>query len=522
MKVSSAVFAAVILLSGCHRTFPDTLPGAEIIDGYVALFNDDDNELYAEAIPNEAADEFLRKNIPVFECPDKEFEKTYYFRWWVFRKHLRHTDNGWVITEFLPDVFWAGPHNTINCPAMMHISEGRWLRDKSIVRDYVRFWSTPDSGVRNYSFPFAWSLLQYWTVTRDSESMEEMYGFSKENFAEWEKERLDSTGLFWQTDLRDGMECSISGRMAGDWRGYRPTINAYMYADAKSIAKMARLLGKAEDADRYEARALRIKAMTDSLLWNEKDRFYEAIPLNRDFSLSGVRELCGYVPWEYDLPDADKTVAWGQLMDPEGFFAPFGPTTAEQRAEGFAVRHEPDTAGFRAQWNGPSWPFATTQTLHALANVLRRFPDNGTITREDYFKTFKIYSDSHRLSDGQGKEVCWLDENLDPFTGEWILREINLDSGDTAQSGKDYNHSAFADLLITGLLGIMPQEDGSIIIDPLVPDDAWPWWSISGVSCCGKELTVVYDKDGSRYGCGKGLHVWTDSKKAAHANRVRP
>ena len=65
----------------------------------------------------------------MLDCPDSILEKTYYFRWWTFRKHIKETENGHVITEFLPPVKWAGPYNTINCPACFHIRDGRWLKD---------------------------------------------------------------------------------------------------------------------------------------------------------------------------------------------------------------------------------------------------------------------------------------------------------------------------------------------------------------------------------------------------------
>ena len=42
---------------------------------------------------------FLSAHIRLFECLDKELERTYYFRWWMFRKHLKPTPDGWVITE---------------------------------------------------------------------------------------------------------------------------------------------------------------------------------------------------------------------------------------------------------------------------------------------------------------------------------------------------------------------------------------------------------------------------------------
>lgn len=92
----------------------------EVIESYVNQFNREDNELYKQDIPNCGASDFLRKNIPFFECPDKELEKTYYFRWWTYRKHIKKTPDGFVITEFLPDVPWVGKYNTISCAANHH------------------------------------------------------------------------------------------------------------------------------------------------------------------------------------------------------------------------------------------------------------------------------------------------------------------------------------------------------------------------------------------------------------------
>ena len=84
-----------------------------------------------------------------------------------------------------------------------------------------------------------------------------------------------------------------------------------------------------------------------------------------------MREEIGYTPWYFDLPDPGSgyEIAWKQLMDPQGFYAPYGPTTAERRHPEFQVPYEGDDC----QWNGPSWPFATTITLRALANVLNGY-----------------------------------------------------------------------------------------------------------------------------------------------------
>jgi hypothetical protein len=44
---------------------------------------------------------------PIFGCPLKDIEEIDGFRWWTFRKHIKQTADGFVITEFLPQVSWS-------------------------------------------------------------------------------------------------------------------------------------------------------------------------------------------------------------------------------------------------------------------------------------------------------------------------------------------------------------------------------------------------------------------------------
>ena len=140
---------------------------ADAFQHYVDQFNRDDNELYVQHIPNAAAWEFLKSNIPLLDCPDKEIEQIYYFRWWTFRKAIRQTPDGFIITEFLPNVGWAGKHNSIDCAAGHHFREGRWLHDPKYLDDYARFWFRRGGSPRSYSFWAADSLWARFLVTGD-------------------------------------------------------------------------------------------------------------------------------------------------------------------------------------------------------------------------------------------------------------------------------------------------------------------------------------------------------------------
>ena len=135
-------------------------------------FNCDDVDLYRNAIGNGRALSTIGQEIPLFECPDEEIERTYYFRWWTYRKHLRKTEKGWVVTEFLPDVSWAGKYNTISCPMGHHLREGRWLRNQDYLDDYTRIMLDEGTltGPRAYANGPAWASLERAKVTGNGAS----------------------------------------------------------------------------------------------------------------------------------------------------------------------------------------------------------------------------------------------------------------------------------------------------------------------------------------------------------------
>ena len=77
----------VVIHQGEDLGFPVVLK-PESYKHYVDAFNKNDNELYKQHIPNAAAWDFLAENIPLLDCPDKDIEEIYYFRWWTYRKAI--------------------------------------------------------------------------------------------------------------------------------------------------------------------------------------------------------------------------------------------------------------------------------------------------------------------------------------------------------------------------------------------------------------------------------------------------
>jgi hypothetical protein len=223
-----------------------------------------------------------------------------------------------------------------------------------------------------------------------------------------------------------------------------------------------------------------------------------------DGSLSDAREAIGFIPWMFDLPAPEHAVAWVQLKDPAGFGAPRGLTTAERRHPDFRT-HGVGTC----EWDGAVWPFATSQTLSGLAKVLRG-PAQSYITRRDYRDALVTYARAH---ENDGKP--YIGEYHDEITGEWLI------TGPKAARSRHYNHSTFGDLVISGLVGIVPRADQTVEIDPLLPENSWDWFCLDGVPYHGRSLTIVWDRTGERYGRGAGLAIWENRREIARSARLQ-
>ena len=401
---------------------------AEAFRHYVEEFNKNDKELYQGNFPNAAAWDFLKDNIPLLDCPDEDIQTTYYFRWWTYRKHIKKTPAGFIVDEFLPNVGWAGKYNTINCAAGHHIYEGRWLRDPQYLDDYSRFWFRGGGEPRRYSFWAADAIWARYCVTRRQVAGHRSAARTSSPITRRGKSRIATpTG------------CTGRSTTATAWRSPSAAAAIAPRSTATNSATRRRLRGSRNWRARRTSPATiarkrrRSRRLVQEKLWDADAQFFKVLPRVTPLAsavqqrrgagvrakLASVRELHGFTPWYFNLPDPQFAVAWKQVMDPQGFFAPFGLTTAEQRCPQFAVAY----AGHECQWNGPSWPFATAVTLTGLANLLNG-PPQDAIGAKDYFELLKIYAKSQRLTLDDGRVVPWIDENQNPANGDWISRTL--------------------------------------------------------------------------------------------------
>ena len=294
------------------------------------------------------------------------------------------------------------------------------------------------------------------------------------------------------------MEETISGGRTE--KNPRPSINGYMYGNAMALAILAYEADGTAMAMKYFNKADTIKKLTKTKLWNANHSFFEVRKEQGD-TLANVKEEIGFIPWYFNMPDSSFNSAWKWVMDKKTFNAPFGITTADRSHPQFRTH-----GCCNCEWDGAVWPFATSQTLTAMANLLNNHKQNY-VADSNYFGLLNTYVESQYY---RGRP--YIGEYLDETTGYWL-------KGDQERS-RYYNHSTFNDLIITGLVGLRPRADDTIEVNPLLPDNKWDWFCLDNILYHGKIVTIIWDKTGTKYKKGKGLGVWVNGKKVASSLKL--
>lgn len=473
------------------------------------------NSLAAHYFGNDAP--WYEKNIPFFDCSDPQITRIYYYRWQLYKSHLKDLgQRGYIVTEFLDDVSWSlKPYESLNDATAFHINEGRWLKDNRYIDDYINFMYSGGND-RHFSEAVAAAAYDRYLVNGDRAFAIKNLDSMAHIFQLWTNRYDAAKGLYSIEPILDATEYTISsidtsggkdGFLHGD--AFRPTINSFMFANAMAISKLATLAGDTNKAQSFAATADAIKSAVETNLWNDDfQHFTDRYKANNQFvhywDFIRGRELAGFVPWSFGLPDNDPKLAssWKHLLSSNELAGPYGLRTVEPSYEYYMRQYRYVTIDGKklpeCQWNGPTWPFDTTLILQAMANLLNDYTQD-VIHIDDYLRVLKQYTAQHYH---RGEPD--LQEDYNPDTGNVIVG---------LPRSHHYNHSGYNDLIITGLVGLRPRADDTLEINPLIPNDSnstnsLDYFCLENVPYHGQLVTIVFDRDGAHYKKGRGLSVY--------------
>ncbi|KAL5355577.1 six-hairpin glycosidase [Aspergillus floccosus] len=472
--------------------------------------------------------------IPLFETSESEIQDVYYYRWNIFRAHQRDLGNeGYISTEFLNDVGWqAQPSALLIDAANFHLREGRWCRDRRFKDDYGAFLFGPNGKPYQFSESMADGVYAGYLVDGIADTAVQLLGSMQTIWNGWNSTTLygggydASKGLFYIQPLTDATEYTISsidasGGYDGFFGGYsfRPSINSYQWANALAISKLAAIKGDKALAREWEARAAAIKQNVQKSLWNSTfQHFIDRYQVNNEnvtyWNFIRGRELVGYVPWAHDLPDdtEEYAAAWAHLLDPEKLAGPHGLRTVEPSYQYYMHQYRYEGPNPECQWNGPSWPYQTTQALTAMANLLDHYPVSaatGVISKADYTRLLQQYAELHYNPERGG--ILDLEEDYYPDTGYPIVGLTR---------SPHYFHSGFIDVVLSGFVGIRPRDDNILEVNPLADPASVSYFRVERIRYHGHDVAVQWDSFGDRYGT-RGLIVEVDGKKVTSSPKLK-
>ncbi len=442
---------------------------------------------------------FYDSDVPRFSCSDGKLNELYDFRWFL----LRISTAGGNLGLFRYPVVMEGRQafQTYCCYSAPFMAfDMNWATDPSVGYGHIanmgvvsyedgRFpwYASPrtnhvpldhDSKTGLSALPMtAWRWYQ---IHGDKEKLVAMYPWMKKNMDWWISDRdPDKSGLFEiDHQLETGMD-DLHRR----WKGKKPAryqaidATCYAYANLRAVENMARELGKTNDAQLLKAYADKSLNALNTILWSNKDERW--LDRNRETGeLSDYQAITMFYPLFADMATRDQLgVVKRYLTNPDAFWLPH-PLPAISKAD-------PEFDPVKRYWAGPSWPAATSHVIEGFALTAKQH-DRSLMPQAAELL--------HRAVNNHFTPRVDFYERYDPFSGKPL-------------SGfRDYMHSWWIDIFIRHVAGLTPQNDGTLVIDPLPM--GLTQFSLTGAPHRGNRVDVLYNDAKA----GKGLVVRVNGK----------
>jgi hypothetical protein len=218
----------------------------------------------------------------------------------------------------------------------------------------------PNNGELTTSAPwYAWQNLEVFNVTHDRKFLEETYGSASRFYRYYVENRdKDGDGLCeWGGNavlesVRDGLVAVWD--QVGDPSEFEAVdLNCMLVVEARSLSTMARELGKAADADAWDADAMRRTTLINREMWDPGTGFYYHVDKkHHSFSHQTKndlkrQEIIGFLPLWAGIARTDQAATLvAALTDTLKFWRKYGvPSLAADDRY-----YNP-----RGYWNGPVW-----------------------------------------------------------------------------------------------------------------------------------------------------------------------
>lgn len=302
-------------------------------------------------------------------------------------------------------------------------------------------YSVPEEKTTRATAPLvAWEAWQAYLWHGDRARIEAVYEPARRQHDWWLKTR-DRTNdglchwLDWHETVRDQEGMPTWALSGGAEYQEALDLNCYLLMQERALAAMARTLGRADDAKRWDdAIAKRVQRM-NAYMWNAGDSVYYGVNEVVDQWID-VLDISTFMPLWAGLAPADRAASIVSRLDGPDFATAFPPPVLGAKQP----RFNPE-----GHWHGANWPQMTQLVIEGLRRY-GYYERAATLAQRNAAKQFESLAATGRYHE------CF-------------------DSQTAAPVGLvDYIWSGFAAGYITdAIFGVEPREAGLAIL-PALPD----------------------------------------------------
>lgn len=404
--------------------------------------------------------DFFTRQVPRFDCSDRSLNELYYFRWFL----LKFSTAGGNLGFFKYPVTMEGraAFQTYCCysaPFMafdLNWADGADVGFGQIANMAVaaypdgRFpwYCSPRTNHVKLDHPSAtgqsllpWAAWRHYQIHGRKDMIAQVYPAMRKDMDWWIRDRDPKhTGLFEiDHQLETGMD-DLHRR----WTGAKPrryqAIDATCYAvlNLRAVANMARLLGDATAAGYYDAYADKSAHALNTLCWDStlqryRDRNPETGELSDYNSITIFYPLFAGIAGKAQLPMIER-----YLLNPKEYALPY-PVPALSKSD-------PEFDPAHRYWAGLTWPATNSHVVEGFISTSKRL-DRALLPKAAHL--------FRQIAELQLRPRADFYEHYNPITGQPL------------STFRDYMHSWWIDLYVRHVAGLMPQDDGSLVIDPI-------------------------------------------------------
>lgn len=469
------------------------------------------------------------ENVPYFDASDPAFKKMWYYRWWVVRFNMAEADT----FDLKGYRFYEGKlgfDNVISFAVPVQLKELTYLRDPSFGLQQAEniYRNLSDSGAVmdargspywgeaysqwiasalaefNRVHPIAHETLRTLLPAMAGDVRAWVTAFDHDGDALPERSRPRVTGYdldilsYW---FYNGTKLDLQVEPP-DME--RVDFASFVYANAKAVAELARVVDNLPLVTEFDEVAARIRRAATQQLWDDQTQFFYPQRAG-DHMRAPIRELHGFFPFTTLMaPDEPRYVAALQkLVDPDEFWARFPPVITSQY--------------YYRQW---TWemdglsrniaPHPISMGARTLLQVLKHYHQN--IITPDHFMDLMARYNALVYPRVNPFDPLWR-PNVHEYYSKWEPYQAS-DHPKPSDISHDF-HSMFCSLIVEGVVGLTPRADNKIELQPAATQ--WQYFLLDRLRYHGKDLTIVWDQpDGQpRYaGYGEGFSLYIDGRLA--------